>query len=717
MLVAILLAAVVAFSGAYDAPFQFDDVPSIAQNRTIERLWPPGAALTPPPRTAVSGRPVANLSLAVNYAINAALGVDQRNTIGYHVVNLLVHLACGLLVFGIVRRTIRFGRGLGAWTDSAEPIALAVTALWLLHPVQTEAVDYVVQRTELFVSLFYSGTLYASIRAWDAPTSRRRAAWCALAAVLCLLGMGSKEVMVSAPLIVVLYDRAFRAASWKELWANRARRWLYAALVAATIWLAVLVSGGARSDTVGFGLGVTWYQYLYSQAWAISHYITLLILPADLTYDYGQDPVTGLRGLPGLLLLTAFGVATIVAWTRDRWRWFGFLGAWFFLLLGPSSSFVPIRTEIAAERRVYLASLSVIVLVVVGIVALLRRTAANDAPRARRLSAATRGAFGVVLAAFAVTTFHRSTMYRDPERLWRESMERVPANARAYENVAAVLLQKNPANAPEAERLLRRAIAIDSMYLSSWTNLADIELEQGRTAEGRELLERVLRIDPGFTDANARLGGVLVKSGEPARAIPLLERAVSVQPTDESLVTLALAYTSAGRGNDATNALRAAIQLNPGRADAAGYLGAELAQDGHSDEAVPYLETATRGGGGSGLAYALLSLSYAQTGRAADAIAAANASVAKEGNGEAVYLVIGRTMLLLERPSDGERFFSEAVRLAPNDPEAVTRLGIAKAAGGNTREAAALFRRALAIQPGYPPAAQAIAKLDAATAR
>ena len=130
---------------------------------------------------------------------------------------------------------------------------------------------------------------------------------------------------------------------------------------------AALIVSGARGGTVGFHLGIAWYEYLYSQAWAILHYIRLFFWPDDLTIDYGQAMVRGWRGVPGILVLGTFGVATILAWTRaQRWGWFGFLGAWFFLLLAPSSSVVPIATEVAAERRIYLALASVIVLVVVG---------------------------------------------------------------------------------------------------------------------------------------------------------------------------------------------------------------------------------------------------------------------------------------------------------------------------------------------------------------
>jgi len=259
---ALVIATGLAYSPAVNAPFQFDDIESIATNATIRRLWPPSVPLHPPAGVAVSGRPVVNYSLALNYALNAQVGVDQRpdpdgpyKTFGFHLANLAVHLLCGFLLFGIVRRTLRSPRLGAPWRADADPIAWIVTSLWLLHPIQAEAVNYLIQRTELLVSAFYLGTLYAAIRAWDAATPRSRARWYAVAIIACLLGMGSKEVMVTAPLMVLLYDRTFRSSSWRDaLGAATGRRWFYVLLTSTmgvSLWS---ILSGSRADTVGFPL-------------------------------------------------------------------------------------------------------------------------------------------------------------------------------------------------------------------------------------------------------------------------------------------------------------------------------------------------------------------------------------------------------------------------------------------------------------------------------
>ena len=205
----IALSVVIAFSTAMTAPLVFDDVPAIKENASIRQLTPFSVPLSPPANTSVTGRPIVNVSLAVNYAINEAFGISPIATFGYHVANILIHIACALLLFAVVRRTLA-----QIWTDdrasSIDAIAGFTALLWALHPIQTGAVDYVIQRSELLVSAFYLATLYCSIRAWDANVSRRTA-WYILGVVACVFGLWSKEVMLTAPFVLLLYDRTFRA--------------------------------------------------------------------------------------------------------------------------------------------------------------------------------------------------------------------------------------------------------------------------------------------------------------------------------------------------------------------------------------------------------------------------------------------------------------------------------------------------------------------------
>ena len=670
---ALAILAFAAFAPALRAPFQFDDIDTIPGNASIRRLWPLSIPLTPPADIATTGRPVANLSFAVNHAINERLGANRRpgepdpnTTFGYHLFNLLIHLASGALLFGIVRRTFR-GTGIAEhWIEQSDTLAWVVTALWLLHPIQTDAVNYITQRTELLVSAFYLATLYGAIRGWESTDRSARLGWFACSIAASLLGMGSKEVMISAPLVVFLYDRAFRQENWRTALRLRGKRLAYYLLLAATgLWGLWHIVTGARAETVGFNLGVPWYEYLYSQAWAITHYLQLTLVPFGFVIDYGRDPVSVLRAVPGAVIVTALLVATIIAWRKNPKL--GFLGAWFFLILAPSSSFVPIRTEIAAERRFHLAFAAVLVALAVGAITLARRLT-HDRDRGAtwraRLSPANRRiALIVACLALAALTFQRSTLFANPEALWRDAVAKVPTNPRAQHNLAMALLEQDPPRDKEAEAALRRAIEIDSTYLPAWPNLASVVGIQGNTAEERRLLEHVLKKSPHYVQAMQQLGFLLISLEKSAEALAPLEQLSAEAPSDEGFIALATAYNSLGRPVDAVVALRRAIQMNPDRADAMSYLGATLTEAGDPASAVPVLEEALAHGLGSAFVYASLGLAYAQVGRLDEGLKAAYEGAQRAGNDPAPLIIAGHALLILERPADADRVLAEAARL------------------------------------------------------
>ena len=182
--------AAAAWANSLSAPFIFDDRPAILANPHIRQLWPLSRALTAPPRSILAGRPVASLTLAINYALGE---LDVR---GYHAFNLALHVLSALILLGIVRRTLARSARL---VSAARPLALVTAAIWLVHPLQTDAVTYVTQRTELLMGLFYLLTLYAAIRAGEGSWP-----WQTASVVSCALGMASKEVVITAPLMVML---------------------------------------------------------------------------------------------------------------------------------------------------------------------------------------------------------------------------------------------------------------------------------------------------------------------------------------------------------------------------------------------------------------------------------------------------------------------------------------------------------------------------------
>src|SRR5262245_31275448 len=221
----LIVAGVAAYQNSFGGAFFLDDHTAIRDNPHIGELWPPWA-WRPRGESTVAWRPIASLSLAVNYALGG------RRVQGYHAFNLAIHVLAGLVLFGVVRRTLMGERLRERYGRQAPWLAMAIALIWLVHPLQTESVTYVVQRTELLMGLFFLLTLYCVIRADSSP---HRMSWFLGAVLACALGMGSKEVMVVAPLVVLAYDRVFLSKSFSELF--RARGAVYAGLAATWIFV------------------------------------------------------------------------------------------------------------------------------------------------------------------------------------------------------------------------------------------------------------------------------------------------------------------------------------------------------------------------------------------------------------------------------------------------------------------------------------------------
>ena len=452
LLIAVVGACV--YAGSFNGPFVYDDYSSIVDNHTIRSLWPISGPLSPKPDTAAASRPIYNLTLAMNYALG------EFNPQGYHAVNLFFHIASTLLLFGIVRRTLHCDQVPERFARTSTSLALAAALIWTTHPLQTSAVAYLTQRNELMMAFFTLLTLYCCIRGWSGH--ERRGFWFAAAVGACALGMGSKETTAAAPLVVLLYDRTFVSRTFGASCSKH--RWLYVCLAATWVIVLALALPGGRARAVGFGFGITAWDYLRTQAGVILHYLRLTIWPHPLSIAYGfhieTDPLVW---LPRGLVIVALMGWTVFALLRRLW--IGFLGACFFIILAPSSSFLPLAAEIIAEKRMYLPLATIVIVMVVVVHDLLTRAASS---RHARSGAGTALLIAVVVA-LGVTSILRIRDYRSEESIWRAAIEAVPDNDVAHAGLGYVLLKKgSPLEAFEqARRTLEiRADNIPAMMLA-----------------------------------------------------------------------------------------------------------------------------------------------------------------------------------------------------------------------------------------------------------
>lgn len=628
----IVAASVVAYHNSFDGPFVFDDASSIVTNPTIRRLWPLTEPLTPPSSNVTAqGRPVLNLSLALNYAIG---GPAVR---GYHVVNLLIHASAALVLFGVVRRT--WARVASAGATQATGLALSVAVLWAVHPLQTESVTYVIQRAESLMGLFYLLTLYGFIRAatGEAASSRREKTvrWSILSVVACAAGMATKEVTATAPLMVLFYDRCFVAGTF--LGALRRRPGFYAALGGTWLLLAWLIhqTGGNRGGSVGFGVGVAWWDYWLTQFAAIGAYLKLTFWPHPLVFEYGSFWIehAGRIAVEILLVLGLVGGTLVALARRPAW---GFLGAWFLGILAPTS-LAPGTTQMIVEHRMYLP-LAAVWVAAVGL--------AQALVLARRRSLAVGFAVAVVLAAMLLT-IRRNADYRSDLVLWTDTIAKRPGNPLAH-----------------------------FMLAGAWERAGD-------PARASVAYEETLRLKPDFSVGQETYGELLLRLGRRAEAIPRFEAALRLQPEfADAHMNLGNALLAEGRGSDALTHLAEAVRLMPQAAEAHYNFGHALAAAGRVDEAErEFAATLQRPAGSPAVhvaAHLRLANLLAMSGRPAGAVPHYEEVLrARPDDAEAQHN-LGSAFFQLGRRAEAVRHYEEALRLAPDFPGARENLARAR---------------------------------------
>lgn len=553
----IVAAGVWAYATSFDGVFVFDDLSGLARNPHLRSLSPLSSAMQAPADTTLAGRPVASLTFAANYAAAPVDGRETfargagelpgaesrlaRNVRGYHLVNLAIHLLAALTLFGVVRRSIHAARP-AVDAQRAALAAGAVALLWVVHPLTTSAVTYIVQRVESLMALLYLVTLYCSIRAFEqaqgpGPMAQGRL-WGVAAIVSCALGMGTKETMVSAPIAVALWHWVFassprpQASSPKPQAPSRARRaWLFYGLAATWLILAALVATAPRAQSVGWTIaGWTPWTYLLTQAGVILHYLRLVVYPSPLVVDYGWPPATlPSAWLPMLIVTAALALTVWSVWRRQP---LGFAAALVFLVLAPSSSVLPIASEVAAEHRMYLPLAAVLSFIVLAAAWLFepRPRGKKQPPRATLPIAA---GIGVVLAAtvgLAAMTRERNRDYASQERLWQRDIAARPSNARARASYGIALFSSG--RYADAESQLRAAVQLDPRDATAFANLGSVLCAQGRLDACVTELERALTLEPDNADALATLGDAHTARGDDARALPFLTRAQAARPDD-----------------------------------------------------------------------------------------------------------------------------------------------------------------------------------------
>lgn len=581
------------YAASIRAPMIFDDTSTIITNPSIKQLWPlvgtasePGP-LRPPQESSTAGRPLVNLSFAVNHAIAGG------SPLGYRLVNLGLHLGSTLLVWSIVRSTLWLDYFHGRFTAVAGVLGFLTALLWSVHPLLTEAVEYITQRTELLMAFCYLATLYASLRYWAATERRSRALWLSLGVLACVAGMASKEIMVTAPVVVLLFERTFVSGSFRQALRNS---WpMYVGLGLCWVPLLALNIGGPRADSTGFGHGPAAHDYWFTQAKVLLLYFKLSVWPWPLVihYDYPYFQ-TFAAAAPWLLPVVLLIAATcVLVWRKTAT---GFVLASVLLILSPTLV-VPILTEVAAERRMYLPLAALMSLAVVGAYCVAQWAIGKPSGRfaqpihARQSLIATCVAGGLLAVIYMSVSAHRLATYAEPLKIWQDALRYSPDSAFVQNNLGMSLVALGRSG--EAIPHFETAVRLKPDSAKSYMHLGFALLAAHRPQDAVEPFHHVVELDPQSSSVNDNYGFALTLAGRPEEAIPYISRAMELDPTAPQPVhNMGLALAGLKRHEEAIACFQRALDMKPDYAEAATNLGITELRCGRAPQAVIALRRA-----------------------------------------------------------------------------------------------------------------------------
>jgi len=552
----IVIAGIAAYSNSFSCSLHFDDFPNIVSNPAITNLhdWRAWMLFNP-------SRPVAFFTFALNYHFNA-LDVP-----GYHLVNLLIHLLNALLVWRIVLLIFRSQHLKDhPLAGFSRQIAFFTALLFVLHPLMTESVTYIVQRLVSLASLFCLLSILFFIKGIlsDRPVSRYL--YFLSSAIAAVLGFFTKETSYSLPFLIILVYCFFyfRRMTLKR----RSVMFLILLLFAVLSFLSfkALQSGKYFSPIPpreGHPYIITPLKYYYTQVNVLITYLRLIVLPINQTLDYNYpmaESIWGLRILVKLAILLAIIATAVRQFNRDRLLSFGIF--WFFIAIAPQC-LVP-RSNFIFEHRTYLASIGIILVWVLlfyyifGRIRLLKLKGNTPAPLFITLAASLLFVQGII---FGWMTWERNKIWKDEYSLWSDCLLKAPGSARALVNLGCEQVYRQ--EYPQALKNFDQAILIFPLYFQAWNSRAAARINIGENEKAVEELNFVIIQNPAFLDAYINRGIAFRNIKLFDAAISDFTAALSISPNrSDTYFQRGLSFWMAGRNEAALTDVTQAATMN-----------------------------------------------------------------------------------------------------------------------------------------------------------
>jgi len=528
-------------------PFIFDDIANIRDNPHIRVT---SLSLKNLIRAAFqspeSSRPVANISFALNYYFNGF------NLVGFHLVNIIIHLSGGFFLYLFSKATLKTP-GLRCRSGKYGWIPFFTAFIWMVHPLQTQSVAYLVQRMNSLAAMFYilSMLLYATFRL-DTDT---RSKWLPFAGCVFagILAVGTKQISATLPVLIILYEWYF----FQELSLKWVRR--HFLILSVILLFAIIISliyldydPVVRILSAYRHRDFTLIQRVLTQFRVVIFYLGLILWPRpsrlNLDHDFVlsytlTDPVTTLISMVTVIALIALAILTA---KREPLLSYGIF--WFFGNLAIESSVIGL--ELVFEHRNYLPSMFLILAMVSLVFRYVKPTWIGIV------------SLCVVGTLFTMWTFERNRVWMDELSLYQDCVEKSPAKARPHNNFGAILLRRG--RLPEAINEFQTALRIKPDYADAHYNLGNAMVKQGSLTKGIYHFSEALDRQPGNVKTLNNLAATLVLLERYPEAIEIFNKALAINPTDPDLHrNLALVMNKQGDLQGARQHFSRVLKINP----------------------------------------------------------------------------------------------------------------------------------------------------------
>jgi len=719
--------ATLLYLNSFRVPWQFDDRPNITNNPSVHFYTFSIDHLSR--LLAFSFSETIRLFSYFTFAVNFYFG--RLNVFGYHLVNLLIHISTGVLVFWFVLLTLGLPSQRERYRSIGFKVAFLASLLFIVHPVQTQSVTYIVQRMSSMAAMFYLLCMVLFIKG-RLSTKRRQILYYGGMGLSGLLSILSKENGLMLPIFIVLYEVCFFRGGEERFFQRSMIRVLL--ILTGLGLIGFILLGWKYIDVIREG-----YQYrdftmserVLTQLRVVLHYLTLLIFPhpsrLNLDYDFAVskslfDPISTFFSLIVIVFFIGIGV-----WKIKKWPTLSFFIFWYFGNLVIESSIIPL--EMVYEHRLYLPSIAPIFLFSLLLVRGWEGWVRVERAKKEAIFA---GLLILIVLPLSWATIDRNSVWRSEFDLWADCIKKSPNKGRPHYNLGnfyyisgeigkakgemELALKLDPKMVPahfnlgvidynegrfdEAVRRFKKAISINPKYARAYVSLGEVYYRNERDDEATAEFEKALKIEPSNTTANNRLGQIYLKRGNLDRALLAFKKAVMIDPTGvEAQVNLAEAYARKGKLDQGLLEIHKAIALDPDNGDAHTILGIIQLQKGMADEAVSSFLRALKTNPDDVTALSNLGIAYRYKGRIEEAVSQFQKVLSIKPNDEEAHIDLGEAYLAKGMVSEAIRENERVLKMNPRAIAARLNLGEAYLRQGRLGQAIAEWERVLEIDP------------------